>query len=181
METQNNKTLDAVLLIRNRSKKGQLTQVQDLCEALEIETEELAPILAELSEENHLIELEQLLDKEGRTWYYSRSEMIPSYAATLLRTQEEDIVSVIAEAVRNESRIYPRATQINVFLDQPYRFSQEELDLAIARILEDESTQDIQRTASSNGVEFLFSTIHLTPFYAQRLAEWEEVGSKENP
>lgn len=173
------KVLVAAAEITRRSEAGLLTSRQDL--AAEIPEDEWDAIVLALQDESDPYALGVLLDKEGNEWYYSSTQMQPAYAAALLRVLDRDLLSLLVETVRNESRTYPRATRVELFLQAPFRFTQEELTAVLAQMVSDPDSTDIRRTHASNGTEFLFSDRHLTPFYAGRLAEWEEVESKENP
>lgn len=174
------KALQGATEIRNRSQGGRLMSREELLEFLELE-EDTEDVLAQLQAPNDLIDLGVVTDKHENEWYYSRTEMLPAYAQTLLRVQDEDLLNLIADTVRNESKIYPRATRVDLFSGPPFRLSEDALTLVLTQLGTEEETADIQRTRASNGTEFLFSTRHLTPFYAGKLAEWEEVGSKEIP
>lgn len=171
--------IEAAAEIRRCSAEGTLVSEAALLEFLGGEENE--DVLSRLKEENEWIELGVLLDKEKNEWYYSRTEMLPAYAATLLRVKDEDLLALIADTVRNESKTYPRATRVELFEGPPYRLTKEVLETVLQEMEGMREMEDIQRTRASNGTEFLFSTRHLTPFYAGKLAEWEEVESREIP
>jgi len=114
-------------------------------------------------------------------YYFSLLSMTEAYALHLFRVEEKDQVKLVADTVRDESRIYPRPTAINAFLDSPYNLSSDEIESAIGSMSLRPDMKDIETCAASNGARYLYSTIYLVPTLAASLVEWIEVGQKDNP
>ena len=88
---------------------------------------------------------------------------------------------MIADTVRDESRIYPRPTPAYIFLDSPFNMTESQLDGVLWQISQRNDMTDIKNTTVSNGALYLFSTQYLTVAHAETMAEWNEVGQAENP
>jgi hypothetical protein len=114
-------------------------------------------------------------------YYFSALSMTAAYAKHLFRIAERDPMRLIADTVRDESRIYPRPTPLAAFLLQPFSMDQAELDGLVSQILSAAEYADIKCVSASNGERFLYSSEHLKPVHAEALAEWTAVGEKENP
>jgi hypothetical protein len=114
-------------------------------------------------------------------YYFSDRSMTPAYARYLYRVAERDAERLIAETTRDESKTYPRPTLLETFMEPPFSLSQTELDEAVLSMLAKPEYADIQCTEASNGARFLYSTNYLGAVHAESLAEWIEVGQKENP
>ena len=115
------------------------------------------------------------------TYYFSETGMTPAFALHLFRIEEKDPVRLVADTVRDESRLYPRPTYASSFLDAPFSMRQGELDETLNRIAMRPDTSDIKTCKASNGVLFLYSAEYLGDVHAQGLAEYIEVTQRENP
>lgn len=115
------------------------------------------------------------------TYYFSDLSMTETYAVHLFRIEERDPVRLVADTVRDESRIYPRPTYVSTFLDSPFFMKPAEIEETIARIAMRPDTTDIKECESSNGVKFLYSSLYLEETHATGLAEFFEVVQRENP
>ncbi len=117
----------------------------------------------------------------SETWFFSERSMTGAYALHLLRLEERDPVRLIAETVRDDSRIYPRPTDIRFFADPPFSMSDRDIRQALGMMQLRPDCTDIRTCAASNGALYLYSTLHLAERLAESLCEWIEVGQKENP
>lgn len=117
----------------------------------------------------------------SETWFFSERSMTGAYALHLLRLEERDPVRLIADTVRDDSRIYPRPTDIRFFNDPPFSMSDRDLRQALGMMELRPDCADIRRCNASNGALYLYSTLHLAENLAESLCEWIEVGQKENP
>jgi hypothetical protein len=115
------------------------------------------------------------------TWYYSETSMTGAYALHLLRREENDPLRLIADTVRDESRIYPRPTDLRFFSDPPFSMSARDLQQALGSMELRPDMADLRRSTASNGAVYLYSTRYLSEALADTLTEWIEVGQKENP
>jgi hypothetical protein len=115
------------------------------------------------------------------TYYFSDHHMTEAYALHLFRIAEKDPAKLVADTVRDESRIYPRPTAAATFLETPFRMTAAELDGVLWQIAQRSDMSDIKRTNASNGALYLYSSHYLIDVHADSLAEWIEVGQLENP
>jgi hypothetical protein len=106
--------------------------------------------------------------------------MVERYANILIRKGGDSLV-LMAEMIRENSKIYPRPIPLDVFTESPFGFAREEIFSQIRKMAEQEEYQDIRQTTTSIGTVFLFSTLYLEPDYATFLAEWLDVGQVNNP
>lgn len=114
-------------------------------------------------------------------YFFSDVSMTEAYAIHLYRIEERDPIKLIADTVRDDSRIYPRPTPLATFCEQPFRMSQEDLDGAILTMESRPECADIRISTASNGARHLYSSRYLSEQYADSLTEWYEVGIRENP
>lgn len=118
---------------------------------------------------------------ERVTYYYSSSSMTEAYATHLARVEDKDPLRLIAETVRDESRIYPRPTAVKAFSEAPFVISPSDVASALARLGKEAGVEDIESCTASNGAVYLYSTRYLTPAHAQGLTEYYEVERWMNP
>jgi hypothetical protein len=114
-------------------------------------------------------------------YYYSTASMTESYATGLARVEEKDPLNLVAQTVRDESRIYPRPTAIKVFYEAPWHLGHSEMASALLKLGREAGVEDIQSCAASNGAVYLYSTKYLTPAHASGLTEYYEVERWNNP
>ncbi len=121
------------------------------------------------------------MDGRAETYFFSDLYMTRAYAAYLYRLAEKDLVGLVVETVREDSRLYPRPTPLDFFRGPPFTLAQDQLDDILTRIRERGDCRDIRESRASNGARYLYSTLHLTVAHAEALTEWNEVGQAENP
>ena len=90
-----------------------------------------------------------------------------------------DFLSLVADQVRNESRIYPRATLVSQFRGSPFYMDEETLKAVLESIETEPEFKDIDKVYASNDDMYLYSLDFLKKGHAQYLAEWESVGCIE--
>jgi hypothetical protein len=117
----------------------------------------------------------------GAVLLYSQQFITSSYAKLLARTEGGDPLATIADTVREESRIYPRPTDVRLFLEPPFNMTWDEITAHIDQLLGPETYGDIVKLVASTGTIYLFSEKHMTPGHARSIVEWEEVERYENP
>jgi len=180
--------LAAAMIIRKKSESGQLTLKEEILREL-IRQGFLKPEDSDMGCQfeailKHTIEkngdLKEVCDRQSIPHYYSIENMTERYANILIQKEGDPLV-LIAEMIRENSKIYPRPTPLDVFAKSPFGFAQEEIFYHIRKMAEQEEYQDIQQTTTSIGTVFLFSTLYLDPDYATFLAEWIDVGQVNNP
>lgn len=162
----------AALRIKSDSAAGRLTGV-DIIEALEGEGEKETSLLL-----NQYPDV-KVLPGKTREYFYDQTVMNQGYAEILLRVEEEDYPALIRETVEKESRLYPRTTAVNRFLESPFSVPEDLLPEAVNMVIHDD-TNSIENCRASNGAVHLFASVHLDRARAEYLAEWEEVGIFES-
>ena len=186
MEQREQISLTIAKIIREKSETGQLVQLEEILKKVaehglpKSETPghgaNLEAILTEVVKENE--DLKEVSGKNGVPHYYSSLSLSDTYAGILIRNEED---SLIAEIVRENSKIYPRPVPIDIFRESPFDLAQGEILESMRRMGQDPEYQDIAQTITSIGTIFLFSSRHLDPVYASTLAEWVDVGQVNNP
>lgn len=114
-------------------------------------------------------------------YYYSESSMTASYATRLARVDDDDVASLIAETVRDESRIYPRPTPVASFHAPPYSISPQAFAIAALKLGREADLSDIRHCSASDGSEYLYSDRFLSEDLAKGLAEYDAVERWQNP
>jgi hypothetical protein len=167
-------SLGLAKVIRSDSAKCRLTPCSRLCELFP-ETD-IRAVIGDSGAEDL-----KLMEGKAETYFFSSLSMTEAYALHLFRVDEKNPVKLIADTVRDESRIYPRPTDIRIFLDTPFSLKPNEIDELLGRLEIHPDGLDIKSYCSSTGAKYLYSTKYLAPAHAESLAEWIEVGQKDNP
>jgi hypothetical protein len=175
------RTADAV---RMRSEEGKLIQREEIVQILRERRGEPSEysyeedILMEAMNRNE--DLTSIPGQDGLPRYYSTIYMIEAYAQLLVRKEGNPLL-MIAETVRENSKIYPRPIRRDIFKNEPFELNEEEISTCLQKMREEDQYKDIAQTTTSEGTVFLYSTLHLEPDYASMLAEWVDVGQYRNP
>ena len=180
--------LAAAMIIRDKSRSGQLTLQEEILTELTRQGflkpedsdmgSQFEAILKHTIEKNG--DLKEIYDRQSIPHYYSKESMAERYANILIQKGGDSLV-LMAEMIRENSKIYPRPIPLRVFTESPFGFAREEIFSHIRKMAEQEEYQDIKQTTTSIGTVFLFSTLYLEPDYATFLAEWIDVGQVNNP
>lgn len=164
--------------IRQSSYNGELVKLDQLEYGEDLREEEQEELQERLLA---LEEIKRLEGKSGRVYLYSSALMVDRYANLVLQREENDPKQLVADTVREESKLYPRPTKPDVFLLPPFKIPEPILDALVQELVEDEGAYgDIQEAEASNGVKYLYSTKHMDKQHAQYLTEWYEVEINEN-
>jgi hypothetical protein len=188
MEQQQKVCADILKIIRDRSKSGQLVRAEEILDELK-EQEFLVPedveqeaylesMLEQILKENG--DLKTISGRNGIPYYYCVQSLSETYAGILVRKSENPLW-LIAEVVRENSKLYPRPIPMDSFREQPFGLTVDEIEECLATMGEQKEYQDIARTITSVGTQFLYSTHYLDPDHAVTLAEWLDVGQINNP
>lgn len=116
-------------------------------------------------------------ERDGSEFLHSTRFLTVPYAKLLLRSQADDPVFLIAQTVRENAEIYPRATSVEYFLLDPFNLQLEDVFAHIATMKATEAYADVKSVTVSNGMVYLYSDRFLTEPQAQSLAQWDEVDS----
>jgi effector-binding domain-containing protein len=174
------KIKSVVNFIRKNSLNGKFTKYEDLLtEPINIKEESINEIMHSLKTSTDYQDIVELKGKQCK-YLYSNKEMTQNYANMLFKIEEKDLLQLLIETVRYDSKIYPKATALNSFYDEPFGFSEEIINGIIKQIKENNEYNDIQKTSVSNGKIYLYSTKYLSKDYGESLAEWIAVGQYES-
>lgn len=121
-----------------------------------------------------------ILDDSGAAWYFSERFMTGSYARILL-LKAQGPAKMMAEMIREHSRLYPRPVPFALFQCSPFNLSDGEIVSNLKEMAGKGPYRDIALLTTSIGNLFAYSTDHLEPGYAATLAEWVDVGQVQNP
>lgn len=118
----------------------------------------------------------------GEVFFYSDRHMSGYYALLLARTAAKDPCAMIAETVRDESRIYPRPTCVLFFLEKLFGVNEADLKTVVEKTLAQPQFDDIKLMIHpSTGGVYLYSNRYLEADNAWSIMDWEEVGRDANP
>ena len=171
-------------LVRQESREpGKLTDTDTLSARLKnFHPEEVMQVnLEEMIRKAPYRDIQKIIISTGVVYLYSEVFIAKNYAAILGRAAANDPAATIAETVREESKIYPRPTNIDLFKEQVFDISPDELDAFISKSLKHEDFNDIKVLRASTGALYLYSNKYLSADYAMSLVEWREVGEENNP
>ncbi|MGB4437785.1 MAG: hypothetical protein WBJ13_00880 [Sedimentibacter sp.] len=169
------------VFIRDKSYEGCLTNAEDfLDEPLSLEVDEVLPMIDELTARE---EFSDICVKKGKEkiYLFSENHMTKNYAKMMISVEEKDLFKIIAETVREESKIYPRPTDARLFNKTPFKLSKEEFNEVYDKLRKKEEYSDIQETRASNNALYLYSERFMKKVRAASLAEWIEVEAGQNP
>lgn len=178
--------LDGVAdLIRTRSRAGDLTGGKDLEDHVPgiLSSDEVRPgqvpgyIQESLREQD---DIKTVFDCKGDAFYYSERYMTGAYANILVLKMAGHL-RMMAEIIREQSRMYPRPVPISLFRYPPFDLEENLISEGIEEMMRQGPYRDISLLTTSIGNAFAYSTDYLTPDYAQMLAEWIDVGQVQNP
>jgi hypothetical protein len=174
--------------IRESSREGRLLALAD------IETEIAARRISSSDRATEPVEIPALLeeavlshndikairDDSGDAFYFSELFMTGAYARVLM-LKGQGPLKMMAEVIRERSRIYPRPVPLALFQCAPFNLNDDEIALYLKEMTGKLPFRDIEHLTTSIGNVFAYSTDHLDPGYAAMLAEWVDVGMVENP
>lgn len=107
---------------------SQLTKMDTLLTlAPDLDLDEVRTAINELQKSERNSDIEVLTARNGAEYLFSQKHMTMSYAQILLRTAVNDPAYTIAETVREESRRYPRPTNIEIFKYGLFKIDREKL------------------------------------------------------
>jgi hypothetical protein len=175
-------------IIRDGSASGRLVRSQEiltelkgqgLLESVGIEPEtDLETMLKLVLLENQ--DLHEIFGRKEGPYYFSVKSMSDTYAGILVRKAESSLW-LMAEVVRESSKVYPSPVPMVSFREPPFDLARETILECLEALEGEREYQDIHQTITSIGTIFLYSSRHLDPDYAAVLAEWIDVGRADNP
>jgi len=152
---------------------AELTRVDAVAGQMpDLKPEEIEAGLAGIAKNDNYRDIKSVVAATGTIYLFSETYMTKTYAQILARIAANDPCFAIAETVREESKIYPRATNVELFKYKPFKMARDKLDTYIARTLEE--YKDIKLIKTSTGVVYLHSTQYMDEAQAERFVEWYE-------
>ncbi len=175
------KIKEIVYFIRENSSNGKFTKYEDLyLEPISLTEENITEAIEALKLDP---EYSDVVSRQGKEhiYLYSNIRMSENYANMVFRVEEKDLLKLLVETVRYESKTYPRPTGISLFSGSPFNFNGEQVQGFLKQVAEKDEYSDIEQTKASNGSIYLYSTKHMVKDLAEALTEWIEVGQYESP
>lgn len=167
--------------IRDNSYYERLTNAESfLEEPFSLDVEEIHPLLDELMARQEYSDIVRNNGKE-HIYLFSDKYITKNYAKMMILTEEKDLLKLIAETVRNESKTYPRPTDSRLFGKRPFNLTKDDFLQVYELLKRNDDYSDIEETRASNNALYLYSTKHMNHAHAKRLAEWIEVEAEQNP
>lgn len=161
--------------LQEQSAKGHFITYEDfLQKPLSFEEEDMDLVMEEILNNVDYVQIREIKGKDAR-YFYSSEKMNETYAQLLLRTKDKDFLRLIADSVRDDSKRYPKTTNLKKFLGSPYHIAEAELEGILDQLEKDPVYEDIKKATASNGVVCLYSDLHLSKARAEYLTEYEEV------
>jgi hypothetical protein len=165
-------------------EKAKLTPVGDLyAMATETDPSIIDALLKGMQLEARFADIKKVADSAGDIYFHSDKYLVDSYAVTLLIAMAGDHSATIAETIREESRIYPRTTNLMIFREQNvYGIPPDDLENIINDTLRKPNYSDIHKIVHpSTGAVYLYSDRYIEEARAWAMMDWEEVGRANNP
>jgi len=148
----------------------------------ETKADRLDAVLGEMQTDERYKDIRKVTSANGEVFFHSDRHMTGGYAALLRRAAAGNFCATIVETVRDDSRLYPRATNTRIFEQKVFGIPPTELEGAVAEILRREEYGDIRKLVHpTTGGVYLFSTRFLVEPHAIALMDWEEVGKDNSP
>lgn len=186
-ESKNNMAVEIQAMIaekvREESKNmAKLTSIGPLTTlAPDLKLDGIKASLLEMAKSDDYMDIKSIVAPNNAMYLYSEASITKEYATILARVEANDMCSTIALTVREESRIYPRLTSVEFFVQPLFNVVSDELEAYITRTMEREEFKDLKLMIASTGARYLYSDLYINEEYARALAEWEEVEQFENP
>lgn len=167
--------------IREKSQNHKLSNAEDfLEEPFELDVEETIELIDDLKTKEEFGDI-KVVERENKIFLFSENFISNNYANMMIMVEEKDLLKLVANTVREESKNYPRPTAFKLFSYAPFKITKEQLDEVIKQMENIEEYSDIKQVKTSNKKPYLYSEKFMTKQHAYSLAEWTEVGQANNP
>ena len=148
----------------------------------ETKAETIDAVLTEMQADERYADIRKVTVANGDEFFHSERHISGGYAVLLKRAAAGDPCATIVETVRDESRIYPRATNTRIFEQSVFGIDPGALEGTITEILRREEFGDIKKLVHpSTGGVYLYSNRYLVEALAFSSMDWEEVGKANSP
>jgi hypothetical protein len=176
------------VMIRQCSEEGQLIAEDEILVSAGKQGLLTAPPADQSREVNKILnrilkksgDVHALIAPDGSRRFYSSQFITEAYAVILLQKQG-DPLQLIAEIVRQNSRVYPRPVPLDIFTLPPFDLAKKKVLNYIGQMAAIKTYHDIVLVTTSTSREFLYSSLYLEAAHASMLAEWFDVGRANNP
>lgn len=147
-----------------------------LAEPFSFDEEQMSQVWADMEGKKEYEDIVRTKDEHsGKEYLHSSMLLTTSYATMMLRTEANDPPFLIAETVRDQSRIYPQPVSVEFFQFEPFKMSAEEVIQAVEVLKTDADYSDICYVETTNGVTYLYSDRYMNERAAYQKAQWAEV------
>ncbi len=169
--------------VREESKtNARLTPVVPLAASFpNLSPDQLTRYREGMANEKGFEDIQTIAGPTGTLYLYSETFMTKQYAALLARAQVKDPCLTIAETVREESRVYPRPTKVQLFYTPVFQIDPGQMEQVVERTLQQPECADIHKIVAPTGAIYLYSNRYMEPALAERWVQWEEVERLNNP
>lgn len=168
--------------VRRISKESaQLIAAPALAEyAPDVVPSELAEFVTAMASEPRYKDIHQVVGPAGAAYLYSETYLTDNYANLLARIESKDPCTAVAETVREESRIFPRPTKVELFYSPVFQIDPGQMETVVENTLRRPEFADIKKIVATTGAIYLFSDKYMAPGQAETLVRWEEVDKYRN-
>lgn len=157
-------------------ERVQLSAVSSLTElAPELQPSQIERYVAAMDGDERYQDIKQLVGPTGLAYLYSEAAMTRNYANLLARIEANDPCVTIAETVREESRVYPRPTKVELFYTPVFNIDPDQLEMVVEQTLKRPEFQDIKKVIASTQAVYLYSDKHMVAPQVERWVQWQEV------
>lgn len=160
-----------------------LTSPSDLhALAPEMGEDGIAAVLDGMRTDGRYADIKAVASPAGDVYYHSDRHMSGYYAVVLSRVAAKDPVSAVAAMVRDESRIYPRPTCIQFFMEPVFGIPACDLEAVFNAMLQKPEYGDIKLMVHpETGGVYAYSSQYLGGEEAYKMMHWVEVVKDANP
>ncbi len=183
-----NEEAEAVIAERIRDDSKRLAKLTSPASLIQPDTEnqteqveQVKAILEEMPSDERYQDIKSIPVPNKGNYYYSSKYITANYAEILARTEANDPCAQIAATVREDSKLYPRPTNVLFFTEPVFGIALEKLDACVDQILSKTEFADIKLIRASNGAGYLYSSLYLNENLARAAAEWNEIGRWDSP
>ena len=147
----------------------------------DLEAVKVEASLVDMENDDRYRDIKTVIASTGAVYLHSERYITKNYADILVRAEVNDPCATIAATVRDEARIYPRATRMEYLKNPVFNIDPDELEGHVTSTMERPEFKDVKLINASTGARYLYSDLYIDETYARSLIEWEEVGQFENP
>ena len=140
-----------------------------------VEDEDAAPVRKEIS----CNRIKVLMGMHSY-YLYDQTLMTDNYARWAFLAAEDNPQVTFVECVREDSRVYPRPYAAECLRNPPFSMTDEQIQQTWEAVRDSGNYPDIERTVTSNGDVYYYSTDYLSADYAESLAEYDAVERPAN-